>query len=460
MKKRIGRWVCLAAVLALISGCAVLTEPSHLMKTPNAKDEQRAIYQAVIRSLPSGAKLLAPSKPERTSPIELKDLDGDGEEEAIAFYKTKKDDYAIYILVLRREGDEWKRIIAEQNIGQTLYYADYQDVTGDGTLDIIMGIGSEEAIEPNDLIVYALQGDKLKPLLNRPYTEVAVGNLDEDKAAELVVFLHDREKLTAQAQVYKMKNGSYTVVDTLPMDGTINSYEQVEIGRATREKWGVFVDVGVGAHSAYTDLLIMENGKLRNVFTAGRPEEASEKTWKAYSVPSEDINHDGIMEIATLIEPPGVEDDIAMANMPWITSWSRWDGKAGLMPVHENYNNYEIGFRFDFPSNWTGKVTLQTEEKENSGSVSFYYTGQKDVAEQLPLLATVEYYARGIWKNKEKELAEKGMSYIRLQNAGDYVFIAYLPEQPLRLSDSAKEEYNQMQLSQEEIESLFQTIRF
>lgn len=459
MKKRVGRWICLAAALALLSGCAVFTEPSHLMKTPDAKGDQRTIYQAVIRALPSGAKLLAPSKPEKTSPIELRDLNGDGEEEVIAFYKTNKEDYAIYTLVLRKEGDEWKRIIAEQNMGQTLYYADYQDVTGDGKLNIIIGTGSEDSVEPNDLTVYELQGDKLKPILQRPYTEVAVGNLDEDKAEELVVFLHDREKMTAQAQVYKMKNGSYTIADTLQMDGTINGYEQVEIGRATREKWGVFVDVAIGAHSAYTDLLIMENGKLRNVFAAGRAEEIDGKTFKAYSVPSEDINHDGVMEIATLIEPPGAED-IAMVNIPWITSWSRWDGKAGLIPIHENYNNYEIGFRVDFPSNWTNKVTVRTHEKENSGSVSFYYTGQKDEAGQLPLLATIEYYARGVWKNKEKKLTEEGTPYIRLRNAGDYVFIAYLPASSLKLSDSAKEEYDRMQLSQEEIESLFQTIRF
>ncbi|MCI1113916.1 hypothetical protein MOQ26_23180, partial [Stenotrophomonas maltophilia] len=95
-----------------------------------------------------------------------------------------------------------------------------------------------------------------------------------------------------------------------------------------------FIEAGLGAHSASTDLLLWDNGQLRNPLKKSEGE--MDLTFKPYSLYSEDINGDGIIEIGVSTQPPGT-DDLSMAEIPWISSYFQWDGKTGIRHVEDHY---------------------------------------------------------------------------------------------------------------------------
>jgi hypothetical protein len=139
------------------------------------------------------------------------------------------------------------------------------------------------------------------------------------------------------------------------LDSNVTGYYNVITGLVAENVQGIVLDVGVGAHSAYTDVVIMKNNTLTKVLS-------SEETYKPYVTISADENKDGIIEIAMLETPYGWED-IALSSIPWFITYHRWDGEHGLKFVFEQYRDLQDRFYFNFPAEWHHKVTISIDSK-------------------------------------------------------------------------------------------------
>jgi hypothetical protein len=227
--------------------------------------------------------------------------------------------------------------------------------------------------------------------------------------------------------------------------------EQVLIGAAAKGLQGIFVDMGVGAHSAVTKLLIRENGEFKNIFN-------DVQTFKAYSLPSKDINNDGIVEIGMLIAPPETEES-AMAGIPWVNNWYQWDGESGLMlePVREDYSNYFEGYQFIIPENWRSKYTINKEADENSAVESVHFTylaAEKKKAELLALY----HLPKEEWQKQEPKWQNNNETYVVLGENSRNMLVAKLPQNNAVLSGNSLKEYKEMLLDKESIKKYFANI--
>ncbi len=114
------------------------------------------------------------------------------------------------------------------------------------------------------------------------------------------------------------------------------------------------MDAAVDSQSAYTSIVVMENNKLRVVL----PGDA--RTYKDRRIASEDIDHDGIIEIGLLEAPKGWEY-FDPAEIPYFTSYYKWDGKDGLTFATQLYHDPSDRFNINFSPEWHGKVTVDTK---------------------------------------------------------------------------------------------------
>ncbi len=153
-----------------------------------------------------------------------------------------------------------------------------------------------------------------------------VGNLDEDKIPEIVVFIErDPEDTEDQGslQVYKFNGEGYALIDEISMNYDNYNYG-MEIGKISQNQNGLFLNNQVGAHSAITYGFILEDGKLKSILNDKKLNLLSVYTSNEIA----DIDQDGILEFSIFtIDPETVEQSAVGSDK--ITLWYKWDGIDG-----------------------------------------------------------------------------------------------------------------------------------
>ncbi|MDF2682441.1 MAG: repeat-containing protein [Brevibacillus sp.] len=447
-------WLYSAAIcMTLISGCGLTDTPNELMRAPSADGDQQSINQAVMQFLPPGSQLTVPLHPDESSAVSLQDLNGDGSPEVTAFYKNEKTDYEIGVLILSQKQGSWTKLASFTGIGSELDYVRFLDMTGDHIPEMLIGFGGGDDLN-KELSVYSIAQGSLQELLKQTYSVMAVGDLNGDPLSELALVIHDHNNFTSKAQIYGLIDEKLGKLTELELDGSVNGYEQAVIGKASAHQNGLFIEAGIGAHSASTDLLVWDNGQLRNPLA--KMDGQMDLTFKPYPLYSEDINGDGIIEIGTKTQPLGT-DDLPMAAIPWISSYFRWDGTTGLSHVEDHYQNYGFGIDFRIPQKWDGKYTVEVGQDADSPPIHMLYFNEK--TKKKAELLTLQIVPQKSWSQFEDDLKQKHVPYVLLKEEGKQVHVAIQPQGSPELNQSAMQEYKTMLLTPDEIRQLYQPLR-
>ncbi|RAV22799.1 FG-GAP repeat domain-containing protein [Paenibacillus contaminans] len=443
-------WCALTALSLALSGCQLVSSPVDLLRSPQISSSQQERKQAVMQFMPATAKLTVPIRSKQASAIVEADLDGDGTPETVAFYKNEKNEYELGILILQKKDDGWVKLGDLKGVGRELHYVDFPDLNGDGIPEMVIGWSGGNGLT-KELSVYMMQQGAMKKMQSLKYDELAGDDLDGDGKTDLVLFQVDRVKLLSSAQLYAIQNGELSLLQTLPLEPAINGFAQAKTGMASATQKGIFVEMGVGAHSSITSLIVKEKGLLRDVFASGTDGEMI--TFKAYTTLSEDINGDGITEIDILREPSGSEE-YAMANMPWIHEWNQWDGRNGLVPVYENYYNNGVGFRFDIPDRWRGRYTV-AKQTSDTEATSVFYTVNDSGSKQFELLSIVGIKANA-WNERRKQLEQASAKYEMLGANNGFVIYSVLPDGEPSGTAAEKKTFADLRLEKDELAKLLQ----
>ncbi|QSF44364.1 VCBS repeat-containing protein [Paenibacillus tianjinensis] len=466
----------------IASGCGAPKAPSDLLRAPSQGSTNGTITSVVKSFLPANAHLTVPVHSESGSAIQLQDLDKDGQNEILAFYKTDKTDYEINTLVLKQTGGDWNKLTTITGVGSQLDYVQFADVTADGQTDMLLGFSGGQGLS-NELSVYSLNSGVLTEVLKQAYDYLAVGDLTGERKTDIALFqttfTTDMQPV-ARLQLFRLSGGKQQSLADQTLDGAVI---QAVFAKAAPSTSALFVDMAIGAHSSYTLLLTWENGKFIDIlatddyhhaeladskditlapFTPGPGGKLGENNMaiKDYPLYSSDANGDGIVEVGFLVPPAGTESMAPLAT-PFITKYYQWDGQSGLKFTEEKFDRW--GFNFHIPQSWRGKYTLEiaAESPTPWESISFNYhdhaSGEEAELLELRLLTKQD------WQAAEAVLKAENRSYqllYELQNTEDTtaptVLVAVLPPADAagKLSGASLTEYNQLKLSLTEVRQL------
>lgn len=446
-------WRCTAAILALLAGgCGLFETPNELMRAPSADGDYKSINQAVMQYLPAGAQLTVPLQPDESSAVSLQDLDRDGNPEVIAFYKPEDTEYEIGVLILAQREERWEKLASFTSVGSELDYVNFADLTGDDLPEILIGLGGGDLLN-KELTVYTMDQGTIQEVIKQPYSVMAIGDLTQSGQTELALVLHNHNQLTSTVQLYGARDHELVKLTEKSLEGDINGYEKALIGKASATTNGLFIEAGLGAHSASTELLIWDNGELRNPLK--KLDQEIDPTFKPYPLYSEDIDEDGVVEVGIHVQPPGT-DDLPMASIPWIYAYYQWDGKDGLVHMEDHYRNYVYGIDFQIPEKWGDAFTLEEDPEPDSRIVNLFY--YDEASGDTALLLTLQAIPKQEWKGAEEILKQQQQSYVLLKKAGKLVHVAIQPEKRPNLSPASLAKYNSMLLTNEEIRQLYRTL--
>lgn len=355
----------LAAVMSLtLTGCMFRSSVEDLFTLPRVSAEYEGLSQELDDLQKQGYELVGPSTGQNIQPVQMVDLDNDGLSEALVFMRLQDDEKPLKIFVFRPEDDTYHRLRVIESSGTAIDSVQYEDLTGNGRLEII--VGWRISADVQTVAVYVPQPDPYV-LLQSGYTRFTVTDLDGDGVKSLLLFRSDNDGQPV-AGLYIRKDdvisASYSSVLSYTMAEL--SRGSVVVGKLSDGTPAVFA-TGVNSQGmAMTDILVwQESGGLTNI-AQDRTTGLTAAVYPYMQLKPQDIDGDGSVEIPAPETAAADAGSGAAANtaaaVRGLVRWISYCGDESPEVHCVTYHDLSAGWYFRLPDTWQGEATFTTAE--------------------------------------------------------------------------------------------------
>ena len=398
MKKRITAAAMVFALLCSLCGCAFELSVEDMFTLPQVPVEYGGLMKELEDLINDGYEYVSPASGKSTQSVQMVDLNGDGVEEAVAFFRRSSDEKPLKIFVFQGVEDDYQLLCTMASSGSSIDSVHFEDLTGDGKMEIVVGWKISSDVQT--LAVYSV-GREFISLVSTPYIRFAVQDIDNSGSGNLLVLRTDTVPV---CEYYEWSGDALQVTGRAVLSSTAAEISRgtVIAGELENKQPALFV-TGVNEElSAATDILVYQRpAGLSNLAT----DSASGKTTVVYpyqQLPPQDINGDGVTEI-----PSPVVDNVLHQNM---VSWFAYGSAGRCHQVAETYHSQIQGWYFTMPKSWWGHASaVEQELSEGDYAVTISVNGEE---------AVTLYKFSG--NDREEQLQEEGRFLISRQTAANY----------------------------------------
>ena len=382
--------------LLLLGGCA-FPSGDELLAAPKPSTNYQTLQMELENLLNSGVSYTPPTDGENRSSIQLVDLDSDGVDEAIVFFRgsTSATSNTFQIHVYKRQDDRYVSTGSVEGQGTAIESVDYPVITPEGKRGMVVtwrltGDGTG-ALTMCDFDENCAPG----VLLETEYSAMELTDLTGDGARDLLL-LTTNPNGRRVARLYQYQNGELLLAGDAATSPETVSVERMRSGRVQQNQPAVFAEErmasGVGLT---TDIFVYSNGTLLNLALDGE-DSITRSTYRPVSVYAADVNADGITELPRAVLMAGYSD-AAASDAIFMLDWYVYSVDRPPVAVASTYDSISDGWRLDIDSAWHDRITAVKTTDSGLSAVAFYeYLGE---GQQIPLFtiytatgSTREYY--------------------------------------------------------------------
>lgn len=357
MKKRLAA-LCVGMAV-LLCGCSIGDMESQL-RAPRPTGEQQAIQQALDAYLARGGALAQyilkyPQDGDYLSAFVMEDIDGDEEEEAIAFYQFSGEGENTHIHLLDKVEDDWQSVSDAEGFSADISGVAFGDLDGDGSKELLAGWSVYNSRDRR-LGVYSLTGGKITVLSDdQYYTKLVVDEFVTAGRDDILLFQVDTAQSIATVRLKSLEEGQLIERGQAPVDGYIRSFGGYHVGRLSEDLYGVYIDCYKDADTTITELIYWDGTHLRTPFY-NSTDNITSLTARQTPIPSMDV--DGVGDRTSQIEwpyctrLPGYETTEAAESL-WLTQWMSWDYETQTeQRLFASVVNMTDGYYLQIPDSW------------------------------------------------------------------------------------------------------------
>ena len=373
------------AAAAGLSGCSMpelVFNPEELYSLPELPAKYTELNQQINAILESGAEYAAPTSGTNIQPVQLVDLDGDGQEEALAFFRNSADEKPLKIYIFAGNDDSYERSDLIEASGTSISSIAYNDLNGDGKVELI--VGWKAAAELQVLEVYNLYGRTsggAETLVRTNYVRYITADLEQDQRQELVVLRADEEGGSVADYYRWQRDGTFAGQTSARISVTMAELSQqgrVSVGTLQDETPALFVTGVTDTPEAITDILTLRNGELTNISLSEQSGVSTEITEFCGLYPS-DVDDDGLTEV-----PRSVYLENQSGNCV-IVEWYRYQEDGEPEPVLQTCHNTADGWFLRMPEAW--RDTIRSSRTVGNGEISVVFYIQETAEPFLRIAA-------------------------------------------------------------------------
>lgn len=356
-----------ALLALLLCGCMFNSSPEDMYQLPQFPEEYAALRESIDGILAAGAEYAAPVSGTNIQSVQLVDLDGDGVEEAVAFFRNSAEEKPLKIYIFRAIHDGYEQAALIEGSGTSVYSVRYTDLDGDGHRELLVGwrISAElQAVE-----VYDLRNYQVRSLMFSMYSRYEVVDFDEDGMQEVVVLRSDTDG-NGIAECYNWSGGALEIASTAPLSMTMAELRSMDLGTLREGGRALFV-TGVSEDTeAITDILTYRDGGIVNIVRSDYTGVSSE-IFRSVSLKPADIDGDGVTEVPMPVALPGPQSE--GEELYWQVYWRSYNSRGQGEVVLSTYHNTAEGWYLLLPDSWDGQIAVrQVTGVDERGTVFSY----------------------------------------------------------------------------------------
>ncbi len=398
--RRIVSIVAAVSLLMLLCGCQTLTaDTGSLLRPPSSGSEQAAIQAALASyiSRTAGTEdyvLKYPKTGAYLSSFVMQDMDADGVEEAVCFYRLNRANEKVHVHLLKKQSDGWTSISDVTGEGAEVEWVAFGDLQGDGCPELLTGWNVYSNNRDRDLVLYTLESDSLTERYRATCSAVAIGDITATGRDTLMLFTIDSTVHTVTADLIGMVEDSVTQFDSTALDGGITRFGTAQVCSFADGVNGVMVDAYKDNNQAITELIYWEGRRLWTPFydVAQNLTEVTARETPADSlIVSTDVNGDGIPEWPRTRRLVGYEE-VELNKALLLTTWMKWNYTTKTVePLFDCVVNETDGYYLRLDPSWIGGTRAEdrVSARYTAATHTFELLCVQDGTVGEPLLAIV-----------------------------------------------------------------------
>ncbi len=406
MKRKL--WLLLGLVLPLLTGCMMSASVDELYALPQLPEEYKSLSSRLSEILALGAEYAAPQAGGNLAPVQMVDLDGDGVDEALGFFRNSSEERPLKVHIFRAVDDDYQQAAVIDGSGTAIHSVRYEDMDGDGMREVL--VSWQVSAEVRTVSVYGTRGLEPLQLMSAPYARYEVADLDGDGDQELVVLRSDDTEAGLSLADYYDWDSAYSSLQlqsTARLSGTVASLQRMQLGTLQEGEPAVFITSRVAAAddttNAVTDILIYRHPELTNIVLR-EDTGVSTQIFRYMNVASMDINGDGALDVprpVRLLSETG-EDTY------WKLYWHSYRADGTDRREAVTYHNPSDGWYLLIPENWDGYFTVrQNNISPAIHATTFYSVTARTMGDELMTIYTLT------GTDRESQAAKSGRSILR-----------------------------------------------
>lgn len=290
-------------ILCMLGGCSGLSM-EELYCLPQAPEDYYDLQEALDAVLSQGQSYQAPATGARREPVQLVDLDGDGVDEAVAFFRSVEDG-SVAAYIFARNDSAYELAATIPCSGSAVGNVEYADLDGSGSLELLITCQVSEAV------TQALQGIRYRngqteALLTVPCGQYVLTDLNHDGAKEILCLTDSGAEAGAGAVCYTYIDDQLKASEEVRLSGSYSSI--LKVCQGTLEN-------GVAAATVTSS---DDNRRITDVLILSGKEELTTVDCGALGISAQledgalyptDIDGDGALEIPQAAELPAYGKD-------------------------------------------------------------------------------------------------------------------------------------------------------
>lgn len=399
-KKRLAACALGFLLVCSLTGCVFENSVEEMFTLPQTPMEFGGLMEELTRLTDDGYEYLAPATGASTQSVQMVDLNGDGMDEAVAFFRRSSDEKPLKIFIFQSVEGSYEMLCTIASSGSSVESVYYEDLTGDGKAELIVGWKISNDVQT--LAAYSV-GREYISLISSPYVRFSLQDIDGDGLTNLLILRSDNSQGSV-CECYQWNNDTLNVTSRAALSSTAAEINRGNVvrGQLEGQKEALFVSGVSEELMASTDVLVYrEPAGLINITSDDRTGQTS-LTYPYQQLPPQDINGDGVTEL-----PSPVVDDVLHPNM---VAWFSYQSSGLCHQVAETYHSQLQGWYFSMPGSWWGRASASTEElSENESQTVISVDGREAIA---------IYVLSG--EDREEQSDQNGRFLISRQTAVNY----------------------------------------
>ncbi len=343
--RRIAALLCAGAMVLGLTGCAAGVSLEDLFALPQIPAEYQALQAQLDQLTAAGYEYITPDNGPYLEAVQMVDLDGDGEKEAMVCMRRSTDTQPLKVIVFTQVGGQFSQLCAIEGEGESIDAIHYQDLTGDGDEEIIVGWHKGNSLK--EVSVYRV-GRECLPLVSTEYTHFSVEPLGWETPSLLVL----SGTSTVTASCYDWDTDLMRLTSKCTLRSTMEDIGRGSIlgGYLDGRKEAVYITGVTVNGKAVTDVLSRSGDALRNL-------SVQVSSYSDSGLAPRDINGDGAVEVPVRITDD--PDTPLAANADTFVSWQQCDEFGFWFEMMQTYHCRRYSWYMTVPGELKGRISAE-----------------------------------------------------------------------------------------------------